>query len=196
MSTYYEKIFEKNRYNARDAAMKSRAWFQQQMTLLGKQSIQPLRMIKSSSEKNTTRVIPGQMYLFMYDPKTQDSLPYWDQFPLVFPFRKLPDGFIGLNMHYLPYPIRIKLLDRLMEFKNNNRLDETTKLKFSWNLIQGISRLKPAEPCVHRYLMSHLKTPMKRIDSADWASAMMLPVERFVGASRQQVWSESTSRIR
>ena len=196
MSTYYEKIFEKNRYNARDAAMKSRAWFQQQMTLLGKQSIQPMRMIKSSSEKNTTRVLPGQMYLFMYEPKTQDSLPYWDQFPLVFPFRKLPDGFIGLNMHYLPYPLRIKLLDRLMEFKNNNRLDETTKLKFSWNLIQGISRLRIAEPCVHRYLMSHLKSPMKRVDSADWASALMLPVERFVGASRQQVWSESTSRIR
>ena len=176
--------------------MKSRAWFQQQMTLLGKQSIQPMRMIKSSSEKNTTRVLPGQMYLFMYEPKTQDSLPYWDQFPLVFPFRKLPDGFIGLNMHYLPYPLRIKLLDRLMEFKNNNRLDETTKLKFSWNLIQGISRLRIAEPCVHRYLMSHLKSPMKRVDSADWASALMLPVERFVGASRQQVWSESTSRIR
>ena len=185
----YTKIFEKNRYNIKDAVSKSRAWFQQQITLMNKQQIQAMSLIKSSGEKNTTAVRPGELYLFMYDPKTQDSLPYWDQFPLVFPFRKLPDGFIGLNMHYLPYQLRIKLLDRLMEYKNNSKYDETTRLKLSWNLIQSTSRLKIAEPCIHRYLISHLKSPMKRIDSADWASAMMLPVERFIGASRQQVWS-------
>lgn len=194
MSTYYEKIFEKNSYNVKDAVSKSRAWFQQQRTLLARQAIEPMRLVKASSEKNTTVVRPGEMYLFMYDPKTKDTLPYWDQFPLVFPFRKLPDGFIGLNLHYLPYQLRIRLLDRLLEYKNNNKFDETTRLKFSWNIIQGVSKLKIAEPCVHRYLTSHLKSPMKRIDSADWASALMLPVERFVGASRQQVWSESFTR--
>ena len=191
MSTY-TKIFEKNRYNAKDAVLKSRAWFQQQVTLMNKQQIQPMSLIKSSPDKNTMGVKPGELYLFMYDPKTQDSLPYWDQFPLVFPFRKLKDGFIGLNMHYLPYALRIRLLDRLMEYKTNSKYDETTRLKLSWGLIQSASRLKIAEPCVHRYLTSHLKSPMKRIDSAHWATAMMLPVERFVGSSRQKVWARTS----
>lgn len=190
MSTF-EQIFKKNQYNLNDAVTKSRSWFQQQALLLGKQNIAPLRMINSDASKNVNRIIPGELYLFAYDAKTQDKLPYWDMFPLVFPFRRMRDGFLGLNMHYLPYHARVQLLDRLMEFSTNKRLNENTRLKYSWATIQGTSRLQIAEPCVKRYLLEHVQTPFKRIPAQDWATAMMLPVERFVGAGKQRVWSES-----
>jgi hypothetical protein len=112
-------------------------------------------------------------------------------FPLVFPFKKMKDGFIGLNLHYLPYPMRIQLLERLMDFKTNSLMNENTRLKYSWNMIQGVSRFKIAEPCVHRYLADHLQSPMKKIDASDWATALLLPVEKFVGASKRTVWSDS-----
>lgn len=188
----YSKTFEKNQYNLQDAVKKSNSWFQQQAKLLAGQGIQPLSLIKSDSAKNVSRVTPGELYLFMYDAKMQDTLPYWDMFPLVFPISRTKDAFIGLNMHYLPYAIRVQLLDKLMDFKSNNKLNETTKLKMSWDLISGASRYPYVKSCVHKYLINHLQTPMKKIDSADWATAMMLPVERFVGASKQRVWSEST----
>lgn len=187
MSVYTE-IFKKNQYNLRDAATKSNNWFQQQATLLSKQRIQPLQLIRSSAEKNNTRIIPGELYLFMYDAKLNDQLPFWDMFPLVFPFRRLRDGFIGLNMHYLPYRFRIQLLDRLMDFKTNKLLNENTKLKYSWATIRSASRYQWAHQCVHRYLIDHVQSPLKKVDASDWATAMMLPVERFVGATKQQVW--------
>lgn len=187
----YTEIFQKNQYNLPQAVQKSRSWFQQQATLLGKQGIQPMRLIKSAPEKNVNRIVPGELYLFMYDAKTADQLEYWDMFPLVFPFRKMPDGFIGLNMHYLPYQIRIRLLDRLMDFRTNKTLNEHTRLKYSWSMISGVSRYAAASSCVHRYLLTNIETPLKKIDSNDWATAMMLPVERFVGASKQRVWTES-----
>jgi len=34
-------------------------------------------------------VEPGGMYMFLYDPKTKAKLPYFDRFPLIFPFNKL-----------------------------------------------------------------------------------------------------------
>lgn len=190
MGTYTD-VFNKNHYQLKDAVARSQTWFQQQSRLLGKQQIQPLRLIKSEPQRNARHIIPGEMYLFAYDAKTQDKLPYWDMFPLVFPFRKLQDGFIGLNMHYLPHALRARLLDRLMEFKTNSAMDETTRLRYSWSTIQGVSKFKIAEPCIHRYLTSHLQSPLKRIDSQDWTTALLLPVERFVGASKQQVWTES-----
>jgi hypothetical protein len=187
----YSNIFNKNRVDLNTAVKQSQTWFQQQSLLLGRQRIIPLQLIKSEPQRNVNRIIPGEMYLFAYDAKTKDTLPYWDMFPLVFPFKKLKDGFIGLNMHYLPYVMRVRLLDRLMDFKTNSLLNDNTRLRYSWSTIQGASRFKMAEPCVHRYLTDHIQSPMKKIDSNDWATALLLPVERFVGASKQRVWTES-----
>lgn len=187
----FEDIFRNNRYNIKDTAKKSRDWFQQQVTSLTRQHIAPNRMIATNPDRNKTRIVPGELYLFHYDAKHQDILEYWDMYPLVFPFRKLPDGFIGLNMHYLPYQYRIRLLDHLMSFKTNKTLTENTKLKFQWSTIAGISKYKMAQPCVHRYLADYVQSPFKKVDAQDWATAMMLPVERFVGANKQKVWTNS-----
>ena len=184
----FDQIFRNNHYNLKDAATKSSTWFQQQARMLAGKSISPGRLIRTNSEHNVTRINPGELYLFQYDAKHKDTLPFWDTFPLVFPFRKMPDGFIGLNMHYLPYPVRIKLLDKLMSFKTSAGMDENTRLKLSWGTINGLSSTRIADQCVHRYLMNHVKSPFKRIEANDWATAMMLPVERFVGATKQQVW--------
>lgn len=187
----YNDIFSKNQYDLKTAGAKSNSWFQQQARMLTRQQIVPLKLIQQDSKRNVMKIIPGELYLFMYDPKTQENLPYYDMFPLVFPFSKTNNGFIGLNMHYLPYGLRIRLLDRLMVFRTNAAMDETTRLKYSWATISGVSRFSLAQPCVHRYLMTQLQTPLKRIDAADWATAMMLPVERFVGANKSRVWAES-----
>ena len=156
--------------------------------MLSQKEINPGRLIRTNAEFNTDTITPGELYLFQYDAKYKDTLPMWDMFPLVFPFKKVSGGFIGLNMHYLPYPARIKVLDRLMDFRTNNKFDDTTRLRLSWGLIQGVSTLKMAEQCVHRYLASHVVSPYKRIDAVNWATAMMLPVERFVGGTKQKAW--------
>jgi hypothetical protein len=187
----YTEIFKKNHIELELAATKSQRWFRQQVNQLNKQQITARRLIRSEPARNANRVIPGEMYLFAYDAKTKDKLPYWDMFPLVFPFKKLNDGFIGLNMHYLPYQLRVQLLERLMDFRTNSLMNENTRLKYSWGMIDGVSRFKLAQPCVHRYLTDHLSSPMKKIDANDWVTALMLPVETFVGASKQKVWTDS-----
>ena len=57
-----------------------------------------------SSEKfrKTNQFRLGGLYFFYYDPKTKDSLPYYDTFPLVLALERYNDGFLGLNLHYLP----------------------------------------------------------------------------------------------
>lgn len=190
MSTF-NQIFKNNQYDLKKVVGKSKSWFDGEIRSLAKQRVSQYYLMRANTERNVQIIQPGELYMFGYDAKLKDTLPYWDAFPLVFPFRKLPDGFIGLNMHYLPYQGRIRLLDKLMEYKSNNAMDETTRLKLSWSVISSFSQLKAAQPCVHRYLNNHVKTVFKKVNGNEWATAMMLPVEKFVGASKQQVWTDS-----
>lgn len=191
-----QDVFDRNQYDLKTATKKSKAWFDQQILLMNRQSITPQKVLKGNPQELKVQIMPGHLYMYLYDPKTKADLPYYDRFPLVFPFRKTDDGFLGLNMHYLPYQLRVRLLDRLMGFASNTKLNETTRLKYSWALIDGVSRYSAAAPCVKHYLMSQVKSPFRRISSEDWATAMMLPVERFVGASKEQIWVESKRKIK
>lgn len=187
-------IFEKYHYD-KDIVQKSQAWFAQQVASLNRKRITPNQVLRSEQVSNASVLTPGKMYVFFYDPKTKATLPYYDRFPLVFPFAATEDGFIGLNMHYLPHKLRFALLDRLLMFKNNDKFDETTKLRYSWATINSMSKFALAKPCVKRYLKNHMRSPLTNISSEDWATAMMLPVERFVGASNAAVWADSRNKI-
>ena len=89
---------------------KSLNWYQTQVK--GLADVRPEKLMKNVPD-TVTRILPGNMYMFFYDAKLKDTLPFWDQFPLVLPFRKVDGGFIGLNLHYLPYTTRFKLLGAL-----------------------------------------------------------------------------------
>ena len=188
MAENLQKIFDKYRYDS-TIATKSRNWFQQQSTLLASKRLNEKKLF---AEQNVvSKIVPGKLYMFYYDPKYKEELPYYDRFPLVFPYAKTEDGFIGLNMHYLPHFHRVQLMTRLMQFASNKNLDENTKIKYSWQLISGVSRFRDAEPCIKQYLKGHVQSMFIEIPGQDWHTAMMLPVERFVGKSKQGVWGDS-----
>ena len=192
-----QDVFDKNQYDLKTAVRKSRAWFDQEAAKMTRQGITPPKVMRGSPEdlKSAGSIVPGKLYMYLYDPKLKLELPYYDKFPLVFPFRKVEGGFLGLNMHYLNYQLRIRLLDRLMTYASNQRMDETTRLKYSWATIDGVAKFAPAKPCVKHYLIGHIRSPMRQIPANDWATAMMLPVERFSGATKESVWLDSKRKI-
>ena len=69
--------------------------------------------------KRSNRPFYGKLNMFLYDPKFKKKLPYYDTFPLVLPLETYNDGFLGINMHYLPIPLRVRLLDRLVDYTNS-----------------------------------------------------------------------------
>ena len=84
---------------------RSMNWYQNQIKNLRSMNTNVNSMLTGHRDLRA-QIVPGGLYLFQYDAKHKDTLPYWDKLPLVFPFRKVPDGFYGLNLHYLPYGLR------------------------------------------------------------------------------------------
>lgn len=133
----------------------------------------------------------GRMYFFAYDPKTKDKLPYYDTFPLIFIIEEYPDGFLGLNLHYLNVRDRAMLLNRLVQYRNNSKYDQTTRLRMSYRTISAVAKMDIAKPCIKRYLFNHVKSRFIEINADEWIIATFLPVENFVGASKSKVHRDS-----
>jgi len=149
----------------------------------------------SSSDRLVANITVGRMYMFMYDPKMKEDLPYYDKFPLIFPFRRVKGGFYGINMHYLPHMMRAKLMDALYTLANNQAHDDTTKLRLSYQILSRASRFRYFQPCVKHYLNNHVRTRFLWIPADQWETALFLPLERFVGATKQQVWKDSRRMV-
>ena len=157
--------------------------------------VTPDRLIRSDRERLTSRVMIGRMYHFFYDPKHKKTLPYYDRFPLIFPFKRVRGGFLGINLHYLPLRLRAKLMDELYGLTRDNRYDEDTRLKISYNVLNGAAKYKYFKPCVKHYLTPHVKSRFLEVYAAEWDIALFLPTERFVGAGKGAVHADSRKMI-
>ena len=170
----------------------ARAWYRDRARTT---RIQPQTLIKSDRERLTSRVMIGRMYHFFYDPKHKKTLPYYDRFPLIFPFKRVRGGFLGINLHYLPLRLRAKLMDELYGLTRDNRYDEDTRLKISYNVLNGAAKYKYFKPCVKHYLTPHVKSRFLEVYAAEWDIALFLPTERFVGANKRAVHADSRKMI-
>jgi hypothetical protein len=172
----------------------ARDWFRETAKKIAR--INERTLMRGDESRLTTKSIVGQMYMFYYDPKHKDDLPYYDRFPLIFPFRKVPGGFFGINLHYLPLQFRAKLMDGLYDYANNSRYDESTKIRLNYSLLQSVAKLKYFAPCVKHYLDEHVRSRFMYIYPSEWDVALFLPTERFVKATKTQVWAESKKMFR
>ena len=167
---------------------KSTQWYKDKIKEFGKPGAQDL--IRDGKRNN--KPFYGKLNMFFYNPKFKKKLPYYDTFPLVLPLEKYSDGFLGLNLHYLPIPLRIKLLDRLVDYSNNTQFDESTRLIVDYSKLK---KIKLIQPTIHKYLAGHVQSQFRRIDADEFTVATLLPVQRFKKATAKEVWSDSRSMI-
>lgn len=171
---------------------KARDWLKGKARDLGKAN---QRNVLRDTSRKADRFLPGRMYFYMYDPKTKETLPYYDTFPLVFPIELYSDGFLGLNLHYIRPNQRLVLLDNLYSTLNNDKFDDTTKLRLNYGTLSGVSRFKEYEPCIKRYLNSHIRSNIIEISPDEWEIAALLPFDNFVNATKTKVHRDSQEII-
>jgi len=138
----------------------------------------------------------GKLYCFYYDPKGKEDLPYYDRFPMVLAIEKYNDGFLGLNLHYLPFNYRMAFLGKLLKFAVQGEPGEIDRLRVTYDILVASRRLKEFRPCIKRYLSGHIQSKILAIQPNEWDIAAFLPLQQFRGAKSQQVWQESLEQIR
>lgn len=176
----------------------ARSWYRDQASVLTSRNVNKNRLM--NDKKNVTPKIAladiGKMFMFFYDPKYKDTLPYYDIFPLIFPIGFQEGGFLGINLHYLPINLRAKLMDALYTTANNNKYDDTTKLKISYDLLNSAAKFGPFSACLKKYLWDHVQGQFLYVEPSNWDTALMLPTERFQKATKSKVFNDSAKKVR
>ena len=167
---------------------KSTDWYRDKIKEFG--TPKTLDLIRDGKQR--TRPFYGRLNMFIYAPKFAKKLPYYDTFPLVLPLEKYSDGFLGINLHYLPIPLRLGLLDNLVDFSSDTNFDDNTILNVSYN---AVKRIRAVKPTLHKYLAGYVKSRFRRIDADEFTIATLLPVQRFKKESADKVWSDSRRMI-
>jgi hypothetical protein len=191
MANFYDKLTNKaTAAGFKKNSAESLKWYQNALkSMLGVNRKQLL------DEFDRSKPLSGRMFMYFYDPKGKKTLPYYDRFPLIFMVEKAEGGFYGLNLHYLPHKERAIFFDRLLDYTNNKRYDESTRLRLKYDLLKGSSKLKYFAPCFKHYLTKHVKSKIVEVPADQWEQVIFLPSEQFKKASKSSVWQESKKKV-
>ena len=181
-----------------------------QLQLMGRDSLKWLTMkiaelrnpsgiastINNEAFRKTNRFVTGGLYYFYYDPKTKKEIPYYDRFPLVLVLERYKDGFLGLNLHYLPVKYRITLLDKLMDYAILDGNNDIMRMRVSYDILNASKRYREFRPCLKKYLHGHIQSKILAVQPNEWDIAAYLPIHQFKKASLNEVWQDSLEEIR
>ena len=168
---------------------KSEEWFTKKV----KELAIPARgkILKDDALEKQTKIRVGDMIMYFYDPKTKETLPYYDKFPLTIIVGPAPGGFYGLNLHYVNPVARARLLNELFKLAPKDLKPDTRLNRLTYDLLNGVKKYKEFEPCFKRYLVSHVKSQMSRVPMTDWETAIYLPIQQFKKKSARSAWADS-----
>ena len=117
----------------------------------------------------------GNMYMYYYDPKHKETLKYYDGFPLIIMLGPAPNGFYGLNLHYLPPAVRARALDAIL---GNGKVPK-----------------KFIEPARKHYLTKHVRSRFALVDKPEWEIATFLPMADWRKADANTVYRDTRKML-
>lgn len=112
----------------------------------------------------------GYPVMFVYSAKWASKLPYWDSLPFSVVIAKYPDGFLGLNLHYIEWTKRIQLAEKLVRAAKNKKRITYLDVKRAWESLRLPMALLMLT--VRRYLYSHIRSKMKIFDWETYRGAV------------------------
>ena len=136
-------------------------------------------------------LLSGSMLFFGYDPKTKNDLNFWDSFPLIILLKKTGRSLLGLNLHYLSPMLRARLMNSFLKFVDDPNYYENPNatFKLTYSLLKQTQSLAAFRACIKRYKLANIVTPVNLIPANEWKYTVFMPLDKFRGASRQEVWA-------
>lgn len=182
--------------NVQLQSQKSLQWFRGMAQTI---QVSPQQMLSSSENDFVKRVdnsMIGSLVFYFYDPKGKDTLPYYDKFPLVFVTDINPDGWSGINLHYLPPMLRAQIMEALYNQAINKKQPELMRLRISYKILKSLSVAPLVKQCYKRYLKPHLASNVMKVRPQNWDMAVFLPTQRFAKKPAEVVWTETKKKAR
>ena len=183
-------FFKKSDKDKKTIVDESMNWMEDKSQTISK------NLVKETANKTEKISRFGHIYQFAYDAKTKSKLKYYDSFPMSIVIEKYKDGFLGINLHYLPVSLRFMFMNRLWEYvvSDSMTLDQDSRFMLRYNMLKTIKGKNYYLPCLKRYLYSQMRTPLYHIPADKWVFTMVLPSSKFFDKNGNTVMSREIYR--
>jgi hypothetical protein len=171
----------------------SRDWFLRKIR--GMTSVSSSRILNDDLLQVRNKPLIGRMFMFVYDPKGKETLPYYDKFPLIIMVGPAKKGFYGLNLHYLPPRQRAVFFDRLLDYTTNKKYNESTRFRLSYDMLSSTAKLRAFAPCFKHYLYDHVSSKTVEVLPPEWEIALFLPTDSFEKERNSSIWQKTKTLI-
>ena len=190
----FQQILKKFNFLNLDIASSSATfWLSSKLSLIG-----PIKrnLLLDEGRSDLNSINPGSMYFFSYNPKTKNTLPFYDMFPLVFVLERVRGGFLGFNLHYLSPQNRAIFVNYLLEQSDSPLWykSENAQLQLDYKkIIKNKKMLKYVFGTIKHYRFSQFVSKTILISPKDWKFFPFLPIDGFYNATREDVyrWAET-----
>lgn len=145
------------------------------------------KQLFGATDRQHDQTMAGKLYFYKYDAKTKEKLEMWDKYPMTMVLEAYSDGFLGLNLHYLPKGSRMTLLKSFDKYAKEYHIETgvtTGKGVSNWELLiksfngSGVSSLP--KKCLKRYLFTHVRSRFVEIYPNEFDKAIQLPIDLWV----------------
>lgn len=116
----------------------------------------------------------GHMYFYLYDAKHKATLPVWDKFPLMIPIEMYPNGWLGLNLHFLDSGEKAEILEHMIKAFGYYE-GEYLRLNINYRSLRRLEYFEELSPCIKHYLTSNIQSRILPVEPHEWAYAIWLP---------------------
>jgi len=115
---------------------------------------------------------------------------------MVMPLKRNSDGFLGLNLHYLPLRYRIIFMRKLLPLAIYNEMDEIKRIRVTYPILDSSRKYREFRPCIKQYLYTNIRSRILAVEPEEWDVALHLPIHQFRKESAKTIWQESLEQIK
>ena len=121
-----------------------------------KESLKAVRqLMKRSKVINISRDFkPGNIIFISYDAKYKDRV--YDRTPMFMVLRRSRGYTLGLNFHWIPFTMRIWLIQYIIR-QNKNNIRQNKAIDFDYKKLKPLLKKLRYAPCVRLYINSRFK---------------------------------------
>jgi hypothetical protein len=143
-------------------------------------------MMLKGKDRPTKNFRVGEMVFFSYKAQPGPG-EYYDRYPLILVLEQSNEDFLGLNMHYLPKPMRMILINALSAFlssKANIANSRPRLTNFSYSLLKT-HKYRYGKYCIRRYKKSRLLIYPIVVPTDTWNIFVHLPLSFWIPTKTQ-----------
>lgn len=166
-------------------------WYKNQVSKI---QVGRMQLLSDNQKYQHSKPGPGRFCFFFYSAKgyQEGTLPYYDTSPMSLILDAGGGYCSGLNWHYLPLQLRVKLFQDILAIEGGN-FTEQQRLTATYETVKAMTNLY--KPCYKNYLLNRVKSNAVWVPMDSALIAIFLPVANFKGASQTKVWADSRKLI-